>query len=222
MLPFRLSIQEGDITMLPTRLLKMVLLLVIGIAAIAVGLIHTVPVAGQDDADDAATIESAMGAAPASIAENATIMDVDGTTVLREGSNGWTCFPDANATPASDPMCLDETWMGWLAALVAGEEPDTQVVGLAYMLAGGSDASNIDPFATGPEAGNEWITTPAHVMVIMPGDIDQSVFTTDPHAGEPWIMWAGTPYEHVMMPVDAQGMVHGGDMGEMAAATPSS
>ncbi len=131
MLPYRLSIQEGDITMLLNRTLKMVLLLVVGIATIAVGLTHSVPVAGQDDAETQARTESAMSAAPASIAENATIMDVDGTTVLREGSNGWTCFPDANATPASDPMCLDETWMGWLEALVAGEEPNTQIVGLA-------------------------------------------------------------------------------------------
>lgn len=211
--------------MLLNRTLKMVLLLVVGIATIVVGLARSAPVASQDDANTEATIESAMSAAPASIAENAAIMDVDGTTVLREGSNGWTCFPDQNATPASDPMCLDETWMGWLEALVAGEEPNTQVVGLAYMLAGGSDASNTDPFATGPEEGNEWITSPAHVMVIMPGDIDQSVFTTDPLSGEPWIMWAGTPYEHVMMPVDPHAMVEMGemgDMGAMAAATPSS
>ena len=210
--------------MLLNRTLKMVLLLVIGIATIAVGLTHSVPVAGQDDADTEAQIESAMAAGPASIAENATIMDVDGETVLREGSNGWTCFPDANATPTSDPMCIDETWMGWLEALVAGEEPNTQVVGLAYMLAGGSDASNTDPFAAGPEEGNEWITSPAHVMLIMPGDIDQTVYTTDPLSGEPFIMWAGTPYEHIMMPVDAHAMTVMGEMGgmgEMAAATPS-
>ena len=36
---------------------------------------------------------------------------------------------------------------------VAGEEPNTQVVGLAYMLQGGSDASNTDPFATEPAEG---------------------------------------------------------------------
>ena len=36
-------------------------------------------------------------------------------------------------------------------------------------------------------------------------------------------MWAGTPYEHIMMPVDADAMVEMGEMsgmGEMAA-TPS-
>ena len=211
--------------MLPTRLLKMVLLLVVGIATIAVGLTHTVPVAGQDDADDEATIESAMVPARRPSPKTRRSWMGMATTVLREGSNGWTCFPDANATPASDPMCLDETWLGWLAGARGWRGAGHAGGGARLHAGGGSDASNIDPFATGPEEGNEWITSPAHVMVIMPGDIDQSVFTTDPHSGEPWIMWAGTPYEHVMMPVDAQGMVHGGemgDMGEMAAATPSS
>lgn len=205
--------------MLPKSLRNLALLLV-GIATVALGLTRAVPVAGQD-ATDQATIESAMKAGPASIAEHATIMDVDGTTVLREGSNGWTCFPDGNTTPAPDPMCLDETWMGWLQALVAGTEPDTQVVGLAYMLNGGSDSSNTDPYAAAPEEGDAWITSPAHVMVIMPGEIDQNVYTTDPLSGEPFIMWAGTPYEHIMMPVDAHAMVEMEDMGGMAMATPN-
>jgi hypothetical protein len=196
-------------------------LLVIGIATIAFGLTHSVPVAGQDDADAQAKIESAISAGPSTITENATIMD--GEVVLREGSNGWTCFPDTPGTPGADPLCLDETWMGWLQALVAGEEPDTQVVGVAYMLSGGSD-SNIDPFAAGPEEGNEWVISPAHVMIIMPGDIDQTVFTTDPLSGGPWTMWAGTPYEHIMIPVDTHAMAEMGEMGgmgEMTGATPS-
>jgi hypothetical protein len=204
-------------------------LLVVGIGTIAVGLAQSAPVASQSDADTQAKIESAMKSGPSSISAAATIYDneVDDAgnfIVLREGSNGWSCFPDAPGTPDVDPQCLDETWMEWLEALVAGEEPDTQVLGLAYMLSGGSDASNTDPYATEPEAGDAWITTPAHVMLIMPGEIDQSVFTTDPLSGEPFIMYAGTPYEHIMMPVDAHAMVEMGDMGsmgQMAAATPS-
>ena len=140
--------------------------------------------------------------------------------MLREGSNGWFCFPDGPSSPGNDPQCLDQTWLDWLYAFMAGDEPTTQVVGFAYMLQGGSDASNTDPFATGPEEGNEWITSPAHVMLIVPGDLDQSVFSTDPHSGGPWIMWAGTPFEHIMMPVDAHAMVEGGEMGGMAGATP--
>ena len=35
-----------------------------------------------------------------------------------------------------------------------------------YMLAGGSDASNTDPYASGPKADNHWIATGAHVMMV--------------------------------------------------------
>ena len=73
--------------------------------------------------------------------------------------------------------------------------------GLAYSLQGSSDASNTDPFATEPAAGEEWMTIPPLVKIILPGEIDQTVYSTDHHSGEPWIMWAGTPYEHIMMPV---------------------
>lgn len=215
--------------MLLTRSLKMVLLVGGGITAITVGLLRPDPAASHDDAETQAKIASAMAAGPTSISTEATLYDnnVDEAgdfIVLREGSNAWSCFPDAPGTPDVDPMCLDATWMNWLHALVAGEDPDTQVVGLAYMLSGGSDASNTDPYAAKPEAGDEWITTPAHVMVIMPGAIDQQVFSTDPVSGGPFIMWAGTPYEHIMMPVDAHAMVqmgHMGSMGEMIPATPA-
>jgi hypothetical protein len=73
-------------------------------------------------------------------------------------------------------------------------------MGLAYMLTGGSDASNTDPFATEPAAGEELMTSPPHVMILLPEELDQTVFSTDHHSGDPWIMWAGTPYEHIMMP----------------------
>jgi hypothetical protein len=190
--------------MLPKRMLNVALLPVLVIATVAFGLVRSGPAAGQDDAE--AKIENAMSAAPAALAENATILDneldADGKfVVLREGSNGWFCQPDAPGTPGPDPICLDQTWLDWVYAFVAGEEPDTTVAGLAYMLQGGSEASNTDPFATEPAAGDEWMSSPPHIMVIMPGEIDQTVFTTEHDSGEPWIMWAGTPYEHIMMPV---------------------
>ena len=40
--------------------------------------------------------------------------------------------------------------------------------GFMYMLAGGTDASNTDPYATGPAAGNAWIETGPHVMIVGP------------------------------------------------------
>ena len=190
--------------MLRKRLWQFGALLALLVGMAAVGLSHAVPVSGQDDAD--AKIAQAMSAAPPAIGEEATIYDLevdeDGAfIVLREGSNGWSCFPDAPGTPSVDPMCLDQTWMSWLAALIAQEEPNTMVPGLAYMLQGGSDASNTDPFATEPAAGDEWVSSPPHVMLLMPGDLDQDAFSTDHASGGPYIMWAGTPYEHIMMPV---------------------
>ena len=192
--------------MLLKRTLNATLLLMLGTGTIALGLARSAPAAGQDDADAAAKIDNAMSAAPASIADNATILDneldADGKfVVLREGSNGWYCVPDVPSTPGNDPSCNDQTWLDWTYAFFAGEEPNVTVPGLAYMLQGGSDASNTDPFATEPAAGEEWMTSPPHIMVLLPEELDQTVFSTDHHSGVPWIMWPGTPYEHIMMPV---------------------
>ncbi len=192
--------------MLLTRMLNMALLLVVATGTLAFGLARSAPVASQDDADVAAKIESAMSAAPSAISANATILDNalddDGTfVVLHEGSNGWSCFPDLPGSPGNDPSCYDQSWMDWNYAFVAGEEPNTTVAGFAYMLQGGSDASNTDPLATEPAEGEEWVSSPPHIMLLLPGDLDQSTFSTDHDSGEPYIMWAGTPYEHIMLPV---------------------
>jgi hypothetical protein len=52
--------------------------------------------------------------------------------------------------------------------------------------------------------GEEWVSTPPHIMLIVPGKLDKTFFSTDHHSGEPWIMYAGTPYEHVMIPVEEE------------------
>ncbi len=200
--------------MLSKRAMHAALLLVLVTGPVAVGVVRQVgaaalqvgAVALQDDVGAAAKIENATSAAPPAIADDATVLDNeldDGGkfVVLREGTNGWYCSPDALGTPGMDPWCYDQTWLDWAYAFVAQEEPDTVVPGFAYMLQGGSDASNTDPFATEPAEGEEWVTSPPHVMLLMPGDLDQTVLSTDHGSGGPYIMWAGTPYEHVMMPV---------------------
>jgi hypothetical protein len=153
-----------------------------------------------------AKIEEAMGAAPETVAKNATIFDYPESATaqpveLQKGTNDWSCFPDYPGSPGKDPMCVDKQGMVWLQAYTSQQSPSLAQAGLAYMLAGGSDASNTDPFATGPAEGNDWVTSPAHTMVFPVGKLDQSVYSTDPKNGGPWIMWAGTPYEHLMVPV---------------------
>jgi hypothetical protein len=199
---------KGPNNMLLKRTLNVALLLVLVTGTVAFGLARSETVARQDDPDAEAKIENAMRAAPSSVSGKATIVDYEMDdagkfVVLRDGSNGWSCFPDYPGSPSDDPQCLDQTWMAWMEAYMVNEEPNTKVPGLAYMLQGGTDASNTDPFATAPAAGEEWVTSPPHIMIIMPEALDQTVFSTDHHSGEPWIMWAGTPYEHIMMPVAA-------------------
>lgn len=158
---------------------------------------------------DEAKIQSAMSAAPTSIAKDAKIVDYPKEAgqpliKLREGTNGWTCFPDWQATPGKDPMCFDKMWMQWFDAINTATDPNIKQPGIAYMLEGGSDASNTDPFAMKPKKGEQWISTPPHIMLIVPGKLDKSLFSTDHHSGEPWVMYAGTPYEHVMIPVEEE------------------
>jgi hypothetical protein len=69
------------------------------------------------------------------------------------------------------------------------------------MLQGGTDPSNTDPFATKPAADGGWLTTPPHLMLLLPVKLDPTVYSTVYANGGPWIMWPGTPYEHLMVPV---------------------
>jgi len=163
----------------------------------------------SETSKEEAKIQSAMSAAPASIAKDARIVDYpkkagEPLVKLREGTNGWTCFPDWQATPGEDPMCLDKMWMQWFDAISNATDPNIKQPGIAYMLQGGSDASNTDPFAMKPKKGEHWISAPPHVMLIVPGKLDTALLSTDHHSGEPWVMYAGTPYEHVMIPVEEE------------------
>jgi hypothetical protein len=71
------------------------------------------------------------------------------------------------------------------------------------MLAGATDASNTDPFATKPATPNGWVKTGPHVMVV---GGDASFYAgypsgANPDTSVPYVMFAGTPYQHLMAPV---------------------
>lgn len=157
--------------------------------------------------DTPSKIASAMAAAPAAISARAAVLDFPAApgrapAVLREGRNGWSCFPDNPATPAKDPMCHDREWMKWMQAYLAREKPVITGVGISYMLQGGSDASNTDPFAQKPPGGGGWMEVGPHIMVVSPTPWDRKMFPVEMgQGGAPWIMFPGTPYEHLMVPV---------------------
>lgn len=167
-------------------------------------------VTAQDD-ETQAKIENAMSVAPYAIAQDATVVDINAAgevVVLREGTNDWQCWPDYPGSPGNDPVCLDPVFSQWNDALATGADPELTSVGLAYMLQGGSDASNTDPSLMEPAEGEDWIATPPHIMIVFPKDFDLSLLPTDHDYGGPYVMWAGTPYQHLMMPINIEGMVH--------------
>jgi hypothetical protein len=155
---------------------------------------------------DPQLIASAMSAAPAAVSRDATIVAVDKDgklRTLRQGKGAFTCMPDDPNTPGTDPMCLDKNGMAWFKALLAHEKPPEGQVWFAYMLVGGSDASNDDAFAEKPAAGKKWVQTGPHVMIGGAGItkmMDAYPKTAD-DTRKPYIMFPGSPYEHVMIPV---------------------
>ena len=154
---------------------------------------------------EAQMIASAMRAVSVAVAKTATIvtMDASGMHTLRKGTNGFTCMADNPETPGPDPMCMDANAMEWVHAWIEHKAPTAGKVGFMYMLAGGTDASNTDPYATKPQASNHWVETGPHVMVVgaNPDFYSQYPKKADPDTSQPYIMWPGTPYQHVMIPV---------------------
>jgi hypothetical protein len=152
-------------------------------------------------------VQSAESAAPSSIAHNASVVTLDANgnaTVVRKGSNGWTCMPDSPATPGPDPMCMDSNAMKWADAWIHHKPPPQGAVGVMYMLEGGTDASNTDPYATKPTAENDWIKTGPHIMVVGSKEVLAGYPSGQkPDTSAPYVMWAGTPYAHLMVPVKA-------------------
>lgn len=152
------------------------------------------------DESKAAKIARALRAAPPSISKDATIMDVDGT-VLRPGTNGWTCMPGLSATNMS-PMCTDDVWVKLMQAVAAKADFHTERVGIGYMLAGDAiPGSNTDPFDTKQDPGEVWVQEGPHLMILLPDPKMLEGIADDPRNGGPYVMWKGTPYVHVMVPV---------------------
>jgi len=152
-------------------------------------------------ASDAEVIKNAISAAPEAVGMNAAVMTWE-MKPLREGTNGFTCMPDDPTTPnANDPMCLDKNGMAWLHALMDKKEPPPGV-GFGYMLQGGGSASNSDPYATKPPDG-KWDMDGPHVMIfnLKKAAANYPQPKKHPDATAPYVMYPGTPYAHLMVPV---------------------
>lgn len=151
-----------------------------------------------------ARIASALSAGPTAVVADATVVDYgpkpgDPYVLLRKGSGAWTCLPDWRASPGNDPICYDRNGMRWVGAYNAGKKPHLKGVGVAYRLQGGSDPSLRDPAAVDPAKGEGWISHPPHIVIFSPQKLNPADYGS--HGDDAWIMWPGTAYEHLHLPV---------------------
>jgi hypothetical protein len=169
--------------------------------AAMLGLTFSAAAAQQSPMSDSDYMAKVATGAPASVVRNATIMREGADHTMRTiqtGTNGFTCMMIFDA-----PMCADRNAMLWAHALNTHTNPP-DATGFVYMLAGDSGTNNVDPYATGANAHEHWVVQGPHVMIVGPASTSMGYpMTADPDTTAPYVMWANTPYAHVMIPVGA-------------------
>ena len=152
-------------------------------------------------------------AAPDFIGEFATIVGGDGK-VIREGSNGWTCtatleMPEGGfETPQhGNTLCADEEGFKWAEAYMTGGKPNMKRDAYIWMLNGDMGEDNMNSSFYGGDHDKakmmgHFIESGPHLM-LMPKDTKTiENFPTDFTSGAPYQMFKGTPYAHLMIPVE--------------------
>lgn len=147
----------------------------------------------------ATKIARALSAAPQNIAKAAKVVDQDengNDTVLREGTNGFTCFPGHPGVIGDDPSCANAPALQWEKDKAEHKaKPTNTQPGIEYMLAGATDWSASDPNTT---SGTP-IKEPPHWMIMWPFDPETTGLPTTLKQSGTWIMYAGTPWAHLMI-----------------------
>ena len=152
-------------------------------------------------------------AAPSYIAKDATVLN-EKMEMLREGTNGWTCLP-VNPRGMSNPengwkdaheampLCGDAEVFKWISAYLSDEIPDMDYDGYAWMLHGDMGEDNSTPKVMSKDDAKEghWIESGPHLMRMPKDPSSLDGMTTDFNSGAPYVMFSGTPYAHVMYPV---------------------
>jgi hypothetical protein len=152
--------------------------------------------------------EIAATAAPASIADRATYyyLDPEGVFMqLSEGTNGlWCIAPSLALRGPRVPMCGDAVALEWLRAWIDGREPTPGAPGIIYALAGGRDASAVNPLKAEPDGNLPWIETGPMMMIVNPPDAELALYpaTEHPDTSMPYVMWSETPFAHLRLPVE--------------------
>jgi len=155
-------------------------------------------------------------AAPDFLGNKATVLDPD-SKVLRGGTNGWTCMsanpqgkkawadPKAGWASAREaaPVCFDAAGLDWMKGWMARKKPLMKRDAFVWMLQGDVGFDNTDPFVTSKEEADpdQWIESGPHLMMFPKDPAALSdAFTSDFSLGEPYTMFPGTDFAHLMIP----------------------
>ena len=155
-------------------------------------------------------ISAYTSAAPAFIGKHATVIGASGK-VLREGTNGWRCEPfmpmpkDGFKHPhETAAACSDKNAVAWANAYKSNNKPELEGDGWIWMIHGDLGVDNFKPYTDGQkDAGHKhFIESGAHMMLMPkdPSSLDGQ--TTDYTTGAPYVMFKGTPYVHLMIPLE--------------------
>jgi hypothetical protein len=144
-------------------------------------------------------IRRALSAAPANVAKSAKVVDMDAKgnmKVLRDGDNGFTCVPGHVGVVGDPPACMDAAGLQWVLDWMARKpKPTNTQPGIIYQLAGATDWSATDPWASSGTV-QKW---PPCWIIVWPFDPKATGLSNQPKDHGTWIMWAGTPYAHLMI-----------------------
>ncbi len=157
----------------------------------------------QGGMSNAQFIKLAESGAPPDIAAKAAIARIDPKkktiTQVRAGTNGFTCsvIPDGS----NAPLCGDKNAWPWFAAAFTGQpKPPNTEPGISYMMQGGVhyETANGD-IVMEKAATTKDVKEPPHWMLTWPIDPAATGLPTKPNAGGVYVMFAGTPYAHLMV-----------------------
>ena len=173
-------------------------LVIAGVGSGAPARMHTLQLSGSNSDESTQTkIARALSAGPPDVAKAATVAEMDSQgkmTILRAGTNGFTCMPGNLKVIGQPPMCVDAASMQWYADAKAHKpRPTNTVPGITYMLAGATQRSDSDP--------NDMTSMPIeigpHWMIMWPFDPKTTGLPTTHKATGAYIMFAGSPYAHL-------------------------
>jgi hypothetical protein len=152
---------------------------------------------------DAQYIKVAESGAPADISSKAAIVRLDAKgnpTTVRTGTNGFTCIVGVPGDPDA-AFCGDQNAYTWIVSAASGQpKPTNTQPGIAYMAQGGVHYETPSgEVVMMPGANTHAVKEPPHWMLMWAFDPAGSGLPTKPNPGGVYIMFAGTPYAHLMI-----------------------